>query len=643
MLACLTVAFLTCQARNRAVESPDGSVTVMVGDTTIVVSKNGQEVQTIYVNMPGKKQGRILKHRKKKYEMLSGKRRKCLNVSNDCLYTARSGSLMVKVFNDGVAYKIFAPTLKVSVRAIDVAPGIAGMMNDYMYMDTSPESRFQIPEQEYIVADGTRRWMQTLKTDYEGFYPMTEQGRPGSYGYPALLQYGKGDGKEGLWGLIAESGVAHAQSGSHLDWNPGRSSYAVTNAGDPESYEDSRYPGRRRDNNAHLTPWRVLILGTLSQVVESTLVTDLASPCKIDDTSWIKPGVSAWIYWAYNHSSKDFEKVKEYIDLAAEMHWPYNLIDWEWDVMSNGGDIEDALAYAASRGVKANLWYNSGTSWTGKGAPGPQDRLLTAEAREKEMARLEAMGATGIKVDFFLPDGPDMIDYYLDILSDAARHHLLVDFHGCTVPRGWSRTWPNLMSMEAVYGAEWYNNNRSMTNAAPAHNATLPFTRNVIGPMDYTPCTFTDSQNPHITTDCHELALPILFESGLQHMADRPESYLGLPPQVKQLLQDLPAAWDDTRLLAGYPGQSAVIARRSGKVWYIAGINGTSLPLSVTPDWSPVFGKEMSVTIYQDKGDKPGLGFDISQETSLPSELTVPGQGGFVMVVRCRKDEARLQ
>ena len=569
----------------KELKSPDRTISVTVTDTTILVSKDGQTVQTIFVDMPGKKQGRIHRHHKERYEMSSGKRRLCMNMSNDCTYISGSDTLVIKAFNDGVAYRI------------------------------SANGSSAIPRQEFIIPDGTRRWMQTLKTDYEGFYPMSTQGHGGSIGYPALIQY-----DDRLFGLIAESDVSHGQSGSHLDWNVGRSSYSVTDTGNPES---------------HMTPWRVLVLGSLSTIVESTLVTDLAHPSMIEDTSWIKPGVSAWIYWAYNHSSKDFEKVREYIDLAAEMHWPYNLIDWEWDVMSNGGNIEDALAYAAGKGVKANLWYNSGTSWIGNGAPGPQDRLITAEAREKEMTRLEKLGATGIKVDFFLPDGPDMIDYYLDILSDAARHHLLVDFHGCTVPRGWSRTWPNLMSMEAVYGAEWYNNNRRMTNAAPQHNATLPFTRNVIGPMDYTPCTFTDSQNPHITTDCHELALPILFESGLQHMADRPESYLNLPKQVKDLLQELPAAWDDTRLLAGYPGEFAVIARKSNGIWYIAGINGTDKPMKITPDYSRIGGlKKKEITLFTDNGDKPGKGFNISSDASSALAIECPAAGGFVMTVR---------
>ena len=544
----------------------------------MTVRYSGKVVQTIRIgDNHWTESSRIVETVEERYTMLSGKRRECTYKYRAMSCSDANGkNLLVRVSNDGVAFRFNGADEQVS----------------------------------FVIPDGTRRWLQRQKTDYEGFYPQSTQAADGKYSYPALVEY-----TDGMFGLITESGINHGNSCSYL-----------TSSGD-------RYTVTYTDNDeTDVHAWRILMLGSLADIVESTLVTDVASGGTLTDKSWIQPGVSSWIYWAYNHSSKDFQKVKEYIDLAHDMGWPYTLIDWEWDEMANGGAIEDAMAYARERGVKVNLWYNSGTSWIGPGAPGPQDRLRTREAREKEMTRLEQMGATGIKVDFFLPDGHEMVDYYLDILEDAARHHLLVDFHGCTIPRGWSRTWPNLMSMEAVYGAEWYNNNRRMTNAAAAHNATLPFTRNVIGPMDYTPCTFTDSQNPHITTDCHELALPILFESGLQHMADRPEAYLNLPEPVKKLLSGLPSAWDDTRLLAGYPGQSAVIARRSGDTWYIAGINGTEGEIILEPDFSRI-GQDVTLSmLITDKGDKPGMGFDI-RKNERAGKLTLPARGGFVAIV----------
>jgi len=562
--------------------SPNGRISVKVTDGYFVVLYDNVEVQTVKIGNGTFTACYPTKEPKEyTYSMISGKRSECSYRSNEMLYVGANGTekptgITFAVTDDGVAF-------------------------------TFNESDESI---SYVIPEGTKRWMQPLKTDYEGFYPSDTSAKNGKYGYPALIEYGNG-----VFGLITESNIRHGNSCSYLVCEGDE--YIVT-------YTDQ--------DTGNLHPWRLIMVGSLADIVESTMVTDFAEKCRIEDTSWIKPGVSSWIYWAYNHSSKDFQKVKEYIDLAHDMGWPYTLIDWEWDEMANGGNIEDALAYARERGVKVNLWYNSGTSWIGQGAPGPQDRLRTAEAREREMTRLEQMGATGIKVDFFLPDGHEMVDYYLDILEDAARHHLLVDFHGCTIPRGWRRTWPNLMSMEAVYGAEWYNNNRRMTNAAAAHNATLPFTRNVIGPMDYTPCTFTDSQNPHITTDCHELALPILFESGLQHMADRPEAYLGLPETVRNLLSGLPSAWDDTRLLAGYPGQFAVIARRSGDTWYIAGINGTNEELPVDSDFSRIGESVVLQTLITDNGSEPGKGFNI--EHNAPAvKLILPARGGFVATV----------
>ena len=578
VVALLGALFLeSCYTRIADISSPDKKIKVSVSDSIMTVRYGGKVVQTIRIGDNfWTESSRIVETVEERYTMLSGKRRECTYKYRAMSCSDANGkNLLVRVSNDGVAFRFNGADEHVS----------------------------------FVIPDGTRRWLQRQKTDYEGFYPESSQAAEGKYSYPALVEYA-----DGMFGLITESGINHGNSCSYLTCSG--DGYTVT-------YTDN--------DETDVHAWRILMLGSLADIVESTLVTDVASGGTVTDTSWIKPGVSSWIYWAYNHSSKDFQKVKEYIDLAHDMGWPYTLIDWEWDEMANGGNIEDAMAYARERGVKVNLWYNSGTSWIGNGAPGPQDRLRTREAREKEMTRLEQMGATGIKVDFFLPDGHEMVDYYLDILEDAARHHLLVDFHGCTIPRGWSRTWPNLMSMEAVYGAEWYNNNRRMTNAAAAHNATLPFTRNVIGPMDYTPCTFTDSQNPHITTDCHELALPILFESGLQHMADRPEAYLNLPEPVKKLLSGLPSAWDDTRLLAGYPGQSAVIARRHGDTWYIAGINGTNEELTIEPDYSRIGNSVVLKTLITDRGNEPGQGFDIGQNVKA-DKLVLPARGGFVAI-----------
>jgi hypothetical protein len=167
-----------------------------------------------------------------------------------------------------------------------------------------------------------------------------------------------------------------------------------------------------------------------------------------------------------------------------------------------------------------------------------------------------------------------MLRRYQDILEEAAAHRLIVNFHGSTLPRGWRRTWPNLMTMEAVVGAEMYDFHAWFPPIAPAHNTILAFTRNVVGPMDYIPVTFSDKQYPHLTTCGHELALAVVFESGWQHFADGPAMYRSLSSVPKAFLQQVPAAWDETRFIAGEPGRYAVLARRSGRSWYVGAING---------------------------------------------------------------------
>ena len=460
----------------------------------------------------------------------------------------------------------------------------------------------------YVVPEGLNRWIGRYGyTGYEALFPLSRESVPGKWIYPALVEY-----SDGVFGFIAEAGICRDHSCSHLVTGEEQGRYCVETTDAQPQYD--------------LTPWRVILVGPLGNLVASTMIEDLSEPCKIEDTSWIKPGVASWIYWAYNHGSKSFPLICNYIDLASEMGWPYCLVDWEWPQMEDGYSIEDVLRFAFDKGVRILLWYNSGTSWTGPGAPQPENLLLTAESREREFAWLESLGVAGVKVDFFADDGADMVNYYLDILEDAARHHLLVDFHGCTTPRGWHRTWPNLVSMEAVYGAEWYNNVPAFTNVAPSHNATLPFTRGLMGPMDYTPCAFSDSQHPHITTHPHELALTVLFQSDVLNLADRPDSFLAQPLEVRRFLSSLPTVWDETKLVCGYPGEYVVLARRKGSVWYVAGINGTDEALTLDCG-----GWKGDITLFSDGSEDRE--FVISKPDAL-QEVGCRAHGGFVAVIK---------
>ncbi|NLD23974.1 MAG: glycoside hydrolase family 97 protein [Bacteroidales bacterium] len=425
--------------------------------------------------------------------------------------------------------------------------------------------------------------------------------------------------------MITEANITYGQSASRIINKEDNNKYQIKIA-------DAKVP----ISGTWVSPWRLLIIGSLADIVESTLVTDVSEPSKVTNTSWIVPGPASWIYWAYNNGSNNFQLVKEYVDLAVEMNWPYNLIDWKWNEMGNGGNVDDALKYADEKGVKSMLWYNSSTNWNGEGAPGPLYILNEKESRVNEYKMLHDKGVAGIKVDFFNGDGHEEMNYYIDLLEDAIDYKLMLNFHGATIPRGWQRTYPHMMTVEAVYGAEWYNNLPLLTNRAAKHNATLPFTRNVIGSMDYTPGTFTDSQHPHITSHGHELALTVVFESAIQHMPDRPESYLTLPNPVKEFLSKLPTAWDETKLLDGYPGDYVVLARRKGTTWYIGGLNGEESPQTLSFDVNELVSTFNNISIIKDGAEERSFDFENITDISgidQPLEVNCLSRGGFVSII----------
>jgi hypothetical protein len=482
------------------------------------------------------------------YTALVGKRTNRSNSANETVVSFENPgkaklNLIIRAYNDGVAFSYEFP---------------------------EKEGSFTVKDEftAYDIPSSAKRWLEKWNPANEGLYTaMTDDNTQQGWCYPALFNLPENE----VWYLIHEADVNRTYCGSKLSNIIDKSFYKITFP-DPK---DGRGQGESQPTIAlpWKSPWRIIILGSLADIVESTLVDDVCPPSVIKNTDWIKPGLVSWNYWSSNHGTRDFKIVCDFADLAAIMDWPYTLLDWEWDAMGNGGNLEDALSYIQSKGVKPLMWYNSGGPHTGVTAT-PRDRMLTHENRVEEFTKLKKLGVAGVKIDFFESEKQDMIKYYLDILDDAAAYQMMVYFHGCLVPRGWARTYPNLMTLEGVRGAEWYNNGPDLTTTAPEHNTTLPFTRNVIGSMDYTPVTFTNSQNPHITSYGHELALSVVFESGLQHLADRPSGYLELPDAARTFLKEVPNAWDDTKLLQGYPGRDIIIARKKGDSWYIGGLSG---------------------------------------------------------------------
>ncbi len=605
-MAVVLAALWSCQrpvTAQRELRSPDKTMVLrqLEGENlSFELYSDGTElleIPQVGINLNGVGELKLIKlSRPKKvvddYVMPTGKRRECHNEANEYVYSYSTGDgvtmdLVMRVYNDGIAFKYVFGGLDAATLAKEST--------------------------QYRIEEGRKRWMQRFNKPYEDFYRLSDRQdeRMRHIGYPSLIQ-----ADEDSWALISEAGIGRGNSASSMKVVEGQT--GVYNVFMDELPIEL--------NGTWSTPWRVVIAGSLAEVVESTLITDVSEPAAFD-SSWIQPGGVSWIYWAHNHGSKDFQIVKSYIDMAAQIGLPYVLIDWEWDLMDNGGDIDDALAYADSLGVKALLWYNSSTEWVSHGASGPFYRLNKPEDREKEYKMLEDRGVAGVKIDFFSGDTYATMDYCMDLLEDAAKHHLLVNLHGAAIPRGWQRTYPNMVTVEAVYGAEWYNNAPILTKPAASHNATLPFTRNVIGPMDYTPCTFTDSQFPHITTHSHEAALPVVFESALTHWADRPSSYLSQSDMFKEFMRGLPTVWDETKLLSGYPGESVVIARRSGEKWYIGGLNGKDEDVVLPVDLSALDVEPSEIVIFDD-AHKDGAFLD-----TLPAGIACAPRGGFVLMI----------
>jgi hypothetical protein len=264
----------------------------------------------------------------------------------------------------------------------------------------------------------------------------------------------------------------------------------------------------------------------------------------------------------------------------------------------------------------------------------PKDMMLTHESRVAEFARLQQMGIKGIKVDFFAGDGQSMINYYQDILTDAAQYHLLINFHGATLPRGWQRTYPNLMTTEAVYGYENITFNQKDADAAPPHMVMSAFARNAFDPMDFTPVNLY--KVPRIerrTGISFELATAVIFLSGIQHFAESPDGMAKMPDAVKNFMQNIPSHWDEVKFIDGYPGKFYAVARRAGNKWYVAAINADSAAKQVNVNKLPFIKTVKTGTLFYTDAATGTIAID--KQTvyfNKPADITIQPNQGFVLV-----------
>jgi len=549
------------------------------------------------------------------YRLLHGKRKVCRVSAAEKTITFRNPAggrleVVLRAQSDGVAFRYGFP--ETSAGLYTVRRELTG---------------FRLPEDGAVWLhpyDKASKYTPAYETYYKNEAPVGTPA-PGREGWAFPVLFRNGDGS--VWGLLTEAGLDASYCGCHLESEIRNGVYRI------------RFPDPGEGNGTGsvepswrlpwIMPWRVVILGgSPAAIVESTMVTDLSSPCAVSDTSWIRPGRASWSWLSDHDSPQDYNKLMTFIDLAAEMGWEYTLIDANWTIMKNG-TIHDLIRYVKRKKVGVLLWYNSGgphNTVTEK----PRGLMYSREVRRHELALLKKWGAAGVKVDFFQSDKQNVIKLYLDILKDAAEIGLMVNFHGCTLPRGWTRTYPHLMGMEGVKGEECYSFDERFTDEAPRHNTILPFTRNAVGPMDYTPVMFINNVYPHKTTWAHELGLAVVFECGWVHFADRVSAYLNLPEEPRRFLEDVPTAWDDTKCLAAEPGRFVMIARRKGREWFVGAVNGEGRERTV--DFSLLFlpPGRYALTLISD--GTPSNHFkvtrkEVSASAALP--VTVRPYGGF--------------
>jgi len=443
--------------------------------------------------------------------------------------------------------------------------------------------------------------------------------------YPALFRYGD------TWIVLSETGMDGHYAGSSLAQTSEDGLYQLRFPQPPEVFTNGRLLPEARLPFA--SPWRLVLAGDLATLVESTLGTDLALPSQLDYTGFLRPGVAAWSWGVLKDDATVYPVQKDFVDYAAWMSWPYVLVDADWDQKIGYERIGELAAYAAERGVGLLLWYNSSGAWN-QTVYTPKSQLLTRADRRAEFARLRSMGIRGVKVDFFPGDGASVMQYYQDILRDAADFELLVNFHGATLPRGLERTFPNLMTVEAVKGFEFITFEQENADREATHAAMLPFTRNLFDPMDFTPTVLGDIPNiERRTSNGFQLALPVLFTSGIQHLVSTPEQMQAMPEFVTDYLRELPGQWDDSRFIEGFPGRYVAIARRAGSRWYLAGINAEPRPRQFRLDLS--FASASHGRLIRDGKHPRDLELaEFSRDTQVADvAVDVAPGGGFVIIL----------
>jgi hypothetical protein len=554
------------------------------------------------------------------YEMLVGKKRNCSYNANRKVFYLKNANgkkmnIAFQVSNDGVAFRYCFPgKSKQTKKIINETSSFNFISGTKAYIQHSSEAK--------------SGWCQ-VNPGYEEFYEQNveiEKLRFNNAGwvFPALFNYGE------YWILLSETASDRNYCGCRLQQD------SVTNEFFIEfpQKEEKIFEGELNPESQlpWKTPWRIIVIGKgLKTIVESTLGTDLAEPSRLKDISFVRPGQSSWSWVLLKDDSTVYDVQKRFIDYASEMNWEYCLIDADWDKKIGYEKLSELSEYAKNKGVGILAWYNSSGNWN-ETEYSPKSKLLNHKDRLEEFAKIKEMEIKGVKVDFFGGDGQSVMAYYQDIFEDAAEFELMVNCHGATLPRGWQRTYPNLVTVEAIRGFEYVTFGQFDADNESNHSCMLPFTRNAFDPMDFTPVCFSEVPNiKRMTSNAFELALSVIFYSGIQHFAETPRGMKKVPDYVKNFLREIPNHWEDTKFIDGFPGKFVVIARKSNNTWYVAGINGQKTDKQLKFKL-PFIKETKSASLITD--GKDARSFNMEKIIYTPDgsfEIKLKGNGGFVL------------
>ena len=656
--AAIMLAMITANAENLKVTSPDGRLIVNLNDkggiVTYAVTYDSQEVikpsQMGFVSNVGDFSAGLTFKKSKTHEVndsYSIRNIKARNVEYranelNATYTDskdREITVTFRVSDNNIAFRYSMPQWGETASIIVKSEATSFSLPD-------GTTSFLCPQSSPMVG-----WMRT-KPSYEEEYkpdaPLTDKSAYGEgYTFPCLFKVAPQAGMHNaIWVLISETGVDGKYVGSHLsdyhiakpstEWQGGFYKIAFPMAGEANGHGTTdaalALPGS--------TPWRTITVGSnLKPIVETTIATDIVEQ-KYDASIKYRPGRYTWSWLIWQDNSINYNDQVKFIDLASAMGYEYVLVDNWWDKQIGRDKIVELSKYAQGKGVSLMLWYNSNVAWSD--APQtPKQCMNTTLARRKEMAWLKSIGVKGIKVDFFAGDKQHTMQLYEDILTDANDFGIQVIFHGCTLPRGWERMYPNYVASEAVLASEntFFNEHHAINEG---FELTMhPFCRNAVASMDWGGTIMNrymspDNKSRHrrYTSDIFEMAASIVIQTSVQCIAMQPNNLSDLPQMELDFLREVPTSWDETRYIDGYPGKYIVMARRSGDKWYIVGLNATKEPLKLDID-IPMFAGS-TPSYYYDKPSKKSLWPEstlgkIKVDTKGKAKVTIQPNGGIII------------